>query len=1306
MVEALDYDYSDAANGWTNRLSKRTTTARVTAYHQGLVPDSALNDTKTVVIDYDYYPLSSPYRRLPSLEITQDGDPNQERRVETDFDSYGNTTAKRESGAHMAVRETTYAYTSDGYFEASMINALGHQSSKSWDATIGEVLTETDPNGLITSYAYDLNLNALKRVESPGEQPRRTRRQWCGGDLACPSGTLFAVVEVQDGHPVVRRYYDRLGRVRKEETTGFDGVQQISVITDFDARGRKTRESQPSFVPGGAHFTEYSDFDALGRVGRKVVDRSGESVAFPTFETVYTYVGLRTDISIQGLLQASRTYDARELLLETIDTMGGQTRFAYDGLGGVVSIEDAAGSLTTSAYDDLGQRIWVDDPNRGRTDFEYDASGALVRQVDANQNDVETTYDSLGRPLERRLDGTIVASWTYDPAGALGQVASEHVPGNLGLNRSFQYDPLTRVIQISENVSSTSMQTHVGYDTVTGRRKGVRTPSGRFVGSHFTAYGYPLRTFDPLHPDPSHAYVEVVDVDARGNVTDALLGNGLRQTKTFHPSTGQLAQVCVTPAATPCDVATPSGQELQRIDYEYDDPFGNLTMELDVVHNAQESFQYDNLLRVEASSRSWSGSSPVVVNYAYDAVGNILQKDDYADSGVSAPYVYGNVSRSLGNAGPNAVASVTKPGGVVVNFAYDANGNQTGGDNRTVEYTYINKPSKIIRGTTETTFAYGPDDRRYLQQEGSRSKLYSGSYERMFDGVSPSPTHRDYVSEFAVIETLNGASTVRYIHRDRLGSVDTITTESGSVFEEHSYGPFGAPRDGAKHDNGALLSSAVTERGFTDHEHLDGHQLIHMNGRVYDPLLGRFLSVDPIVGAPNGNGLNPYSYVMNNPLMGTDPSGYHPILILAARVAIMMVRSKIIEEIVKEAIKRIVERLPSPKPPPPAVQPEMPGAPNRQPETIRVPTQPQPKTGPNPSQAAKPRRRQKIGPTTKKKRSGGSRTVKKSPGPAPAKIDPKSSPAAAPQQCFVAGTLVALATASVPIEALAVGDRVITFQGNSETLVDESWMVARVSMVHEMQPDRGVYIELLRPRKWFQDLSSLGVGSTLFLSLPEMGVHGLGQIDAIAPVPTRALKKGRGRIVLSMVTSHSDDVYSVSFVGGERLRGTGSHPLYSLDKDDWVRIRDLRVGERLQTEEGAVTIAALEKVRDIHEVYNLEVEGDHEYLVGAAAIRTHNNKVSPGRKIPNSDLKAPPPRRGSAPIGKDGHPVEIHHRGQQPDSPRDEMTRTEHRLGESFRKNHSNTGQQPSKIDRRKAAKERYEYWSEEFDSGRFDDLK
>ena len=71
------------------------------------------------------------------------------------------------------------------------------------------------------------------------------------------------------------------------------------------------------------------------------------------------------------------------------------------------------------------------------------------------------------------------------------------------------------------------------------------------------------------------------------------------------------------------------------------------------------------------------------------------------------------------------------------------------------------------------------------------------------------------------------------------------------------------------------VTNVTTERGFTGHEHLDETYLIHMNGRVYDYQLGRFLSVDPIISNPaNSQSINSYSYIGNNPLSGVDPTGY------------------------------------------------------------------------------------------------------------------------------------------------------------------------------------------------------------------------------------------------------------------------------------------------------------------------------------------------------------------------------------------------------------------------------------------------
>ncbi|MGH8035713.1 MAG: RHS repeat domain-containing protein, partial [Lysobacterales bacterium] len=119
---------------------------------------------------------------------------------------------------------------------------------------------------------------------------------------------------------------------------------------------------------------------------------------------------------------------------------------------------------------------------------------------------------------------------------------------------------------------------------------------------------------------------------------------------------------------------------------------------------------------------------------------------------------------------------------------------------------------------------------------------------------------------------------MQYLVKDHLGSIHTLVDSGGAAWPMH-FSAFGE-RQGA--DWVGLPSPAafrfnnlLTTRGFTGQEHADGLGIIHMNGRIYDPKLGRFLQADPFVQAPKSSqSLNRYTYVNNNPLSYTDPSGY------------------------------------------------------------------------------------------------------------------------------------------------------------------------------------------------------------------------------------------------------------------------------------------------------------------------------------------------------------------------------------------------------------------------------------------------
>lgn len=130
----------------------------------------------------------------------------------------------------------------------------------------------------------------------------------------------------------------------------------------------------------------------------------------------------------------------------------------------------------------------------------------------------------------------------------------------------------------------------------------------------------------------------------------------------------------------------------------------------------------------------------------------------------------------------------------------------------------------------------------------------------------------------------------RYFHTDGLGSITAISDEAGRVLKRYAYDAWGKQETRYTNTASGITNQAPSTRGFTDHEMLADHGLVHMNGRVYDPVLGRFLSADPNVdGAEDAQGYNRYSYVGNNPLGATDPTGYFSLKDALKIVAVVAV---------------------------------------------------------------------------------------------------------------------------------------------------------------------------------------------------------------------------------------------------------------------------------------------------------------------------------------------------------------------------------------------------------------------------------
>ncbi|MBT0587738.1 RHS repeat-associated core domain-containing protein [Alteromonas sp. SM 2104] len=443
-----------------------------------------------------------------------------------------------------------------------------------------------------------------------------------------------------------------------------------------------------------------------------------------------------------------------------------------------------------------------------------------------------------------------------------------------GHSRTYTYDTAARVTGTTVTMGSASYVTSHTYDAATGTLTSMTYPTASGHSHGLTVeYRYNPRGYLTHEQNAASKYVyrEVTAQDAFGSITAARINNnGLLGTYEYSSKTGQMT-------------STRAGYD-HYLTYDSYDSFGNLQSvtnhaDLFSASTTQDTYQYDSLHRLTRSTVAFDGQS-LSIDYGYDAAGNLKKKTDYSTTSASA-YTYAP--------GSNKLQSVALKGGGSATFGYDNKGNQTHRNGQLeVSYNVFSKPALINRNGASNTFSYDASLARYRQvstattggETVTTTTTYIGKhFEIKHSGGETTFEH--YISDVAIV-TLGSSKKIAFTHRDRLGSAVTLTDEANRAVSRRYFDPFGKPRSGDwSSTSPATLGNNVFElrkdlvRGFTDHEHLDQAELIHMNGRVYDYNVGQFLSVDPFVHG-GSQGINPYSYIMNNPLSGTDPTGYEP----------------------------------------------------------------------------------------------------------------------------------------------------------------------------------------------------------------------------------------------------------------------------------------------------------------------------------------------------------------------------------------------------------------------------------------------
>ena len=751
-------------------------------------------------------------------------------------DSFGNRISVTESGSGITSRTTTTSYDAKGQFPTTVTNALGHSETREYNDPYGNVTKLTGPNLLDTTWEYDSLGRKSREVRADGTE---TNISYAFCTSGCPtqvSGLAsYKITTTTTGAATSIAYYDAVNRVILTEAQSFDG-SSVFVETEYDAQGRVDRKSNPYFGTTAAYWTDYT-YDDLGRVTQEASPTTGT--------TTMSYSGF--EASSTNALSQTSTEKSNSIgqTIWTKDNNNKQLDFEYDAQGNLITVTDSENNVTTNTYNLRGFKTQMIDPDMGTWTYSYNVLGELTSQTDAKNQSVSMSYDQLGR-LITRTENEGTTTWTYDTATkGIGKLASVSHYG--GYSRTHTYDSLGRPSSTTTTIGGTGYTTSTTYDGF-GRVDDVSYPSAFKVEHLYNATGYleKVRNANNI----SEVFYTALAADQFGNITSQTLGSGAAAITTFRSyqqNSGRIHHI---------------DSVVQDLEYTFNS-IGNLTQRKDHDQSAlTEDFTYDNLNRLTEADVVGAGT----VTFTYDDLGNITNKSDVGN------YTYG-----AGNAGPHAVTSA---GGNT--YTYDDNGNQISGDGKTLTWSSYNKPTQIQKGSSQSNFTYGPDRARYLQVTTESSTTTTTTYiGGLYEKVETSSTTEEKHFIRAGSQTIaiftdrsSGTDATEYLHRDHLGSIDTITDENGAIVEKLSFDAFGKRRL-SNWSNGLPTIISNNTRGFTGHEMLDAVGLIHMNGRVYDPLLGRFMSADPTLQYPSDmQNYNRYSYVHNNPLSLTDPSGF------------------------------------------------------------------------------------------------------------------------------------------------------------------------------------------------------------------------------------------------------------------------------------------------------------------------------------------------------------------------------------------------------------------------------------------------
>ena len=789
-----------------------------------------------------HYQDDAPF--VSETRYTYDGHSNLKTRIDFshtaapvttgyDYDGYGRVIRKTTAGNQVESKTETYAYDLSGCsLKTTTINPMGTTVSF-YDPVTGNLEKEsvTYPgisSAQTTTYGYDGMGRKVSEVRPDGTQWEKTF-DWSG------TGTgYFATTEGETGKPKVTSWYDVLGR--EIYSKYMHGSLQVEHAIIYNAVGQKLCELDGhSQKLSSTNYAYYPD----GRL-KSVITHVGK-------DAQYSYNGRITYVNENGR-QFAKRLDSWGNVVEQTDPNGLKICHTYFSCGKPKSTS-VGSHVVTMAYDVKGNRLRMHDPDIGDVSYTYDGYGRIKTYQDP-KGGYTLQYDSWGNISRKAYTSGRTTDYVYNYSGnGIGSLQAIHT--NYGVEQSFTYDAFGRVLTKREQLFDQVFTYSNTYDNV-GRLLRHKTPDGYILN-----YTYDIADSRLMKvTDASSRILWQRLSDIPGIEISYKTGNG--QVSTTTRSKDESECIIVLKDA--------DGKQLHRNDYKLNPVWGNVISRTEKLNglSKSESYYYDQLDRLTA-----------VINYSamvtsYDDLGNITQKNDVGK------YLYES-DRT------HAVTGIEGPTDLMFSKP-----------DQIVKYTEFNKVSAIRGGDYEMRFSYGPDEQRIKSDLFQNSTLirtiyYGEGYEREV-GKNGAVTNRTYLdadgSIFGMFVVMGGSAFTfhYYFHSDLLGSLVSISNSSGKIIESRSYDAWGRrrnPSDWEDYTNVPALKYSL--RGYTFQEEMPEFGLVNLNGRLYDPLLGRMLSPDPYVQEPGmTQSYNRYSYCLNNPLKYTDTNGEFWHLIIGA----------------------------------------------------------------------------------------------------------------------------------------------------------------------------------------------------------------------------------------------------------------------------------------------------------------------------------------------------------------------------------------------------------------------------------------